>query len=252
MDTTLGQSYVVVGTPGFLGTINATKLTIATTSSVANAGAWTVSGQLKITAPGASVNISGAGNHFGNISLRADSATLVEDGDMNIFSATISGTLNLTTNIFVSENSDLSQTNRIIAQRLETSGAGIAGSITLNYASNRIAQIGDVQAGTGIQILDRYGRIALLDGAVTTTSGDILLAANTNGTRGSFSAGTSASLTPGGGGRWTIYSYYGASTSQGYDLVAQFVPDNEAVVPHPGANPSATGNTLLYNFALQA
>ena len=252
VDTTLGQSYVVVGTPGFLGTINASKLTITTTSSVANAGAWTVSGQLKITAPGASVNISGAGNHFGNISLRADSATLVEDGDMNIFSATISGTLNLTTNIFVSENSDLSQTNRIIAQRLETSGAGIAGSITLNYASNRIAQIGDVQAGTGIQILDRYGRIALLDGAVTTTSGDILLAANTNGTRGSFSAGTSASLTPGGGGRWTIYSYYGASTSQGYDLVAQFVPDNEAVVPHPGANPSATGNTLLYNFALQA
>lgn len=245
-DTTLTQSYIVGGTPGFLGAINASKLTITTTSNVANVGAWTVSGQLKITAPGASVNISGAGNHFGNISLRAASATIVEDGNMNIFSATISGTLNLTTNTFGLENGDLSQTNRIIAQRLETSVTGIAGSITLNYASNRIAQIGDLTAGGDIQLVDRSARFASLDGAITTANGDIQLVANPFGYHGSFSSTTNASLSAGGGGRWTIYSYYGSSIPLNYDLFVQFGPDNIAVVAHPGANPFPTGNSILY------
>ena len=256
-NTIYSQSYTINGVASFLGAINATKLTINTGSNITSSQPWNVSGQAKIGAPGASVIIGGSGNHFGNLSLRAGNATIVEDGNMAIYSAAITGTLNLTTNATLLENGDLTQTSRINALRLETSVTGIAGSITLDHTSNRFTQIGRLTAGTDIELVDRYNGFALLDGAISTTSGDILLVANPLGTKGSFRTVTSnlpptASLSAGGGGRWTIYSYYGSSIPLNYNLFVQFGPDNRAVLAHPGANPFPTGNTVLYILTGQA
>ncbi len=240
-DTTLGQSYVIGGTPSFLGTINTvTKLTINTSSNVANSAAWTVTGQAKIIATGASVTINGSGNHFGNISIRAGSATIVEDGNMSIFSAAITGTLNLTTNTSGMENGDLTQTGRVVASRLETSVVGVAGSITLDMTINRFAQIGTLKAGTSILLLNHYSGFTSLDDAISTTSGDIVLVANQFGGRGSFSATPTASITAGGGGRWTVYSYYGSTAFA-------LGPDNYDFGGYP-SNPFLTGNSLLYTI----
>jgi hypothetical protein len=135
---------------------------------------------------------------------------------------------------------------RVLAAQLQ---GDISGSITLTHLRNDFAQIGDsvvgLHAGSGMEIWSGRPRAAILDGVISTTTGDIVLVANPSGKFGYFTLGANIDLQP--GNRWVIYSYYDKVPSLATDLEAGLGPDAilaGQVHPYGGVLPA--GNVLIY------
>jgi hypothetical protein len=243
VSTTGTQYYFGAGT--FAGAITADKLTINSTGDIVNNGAWEVTGLATLSAKNNDIIVTGLGNHFGQLKLNAENVTIEEEGDMVIQYAKVGGTLEVTTSVFGLEEGDLSQgTSRAIINRLE---ANVAGDLSFTRDDTRIYEIGDITAGGSIEVLIGRARSVLLDGTISG-NGDIVLAANANGSGGSFvTGGSSITIDAGVGNRYAVYSYYAADELEGTDLRVDLVGlvDEEPGVPHPVA-PTSTDNVLLY------
>jgi hypothetical protein len=234
--TTGAQVYFGAGT--FDGIINALKLSVTSTADIVNTGgAWVVTQLASLTAKNADVLITGAGNTFGELTLRGVNATVEEAGNMVLRSTSLTGILNLTTTA-TTEAGDISQgAAKVSAYRLE---ADAAGAINFTRPDTRLTQVGDMDAGADLTLLVRGARYVLLDGVISAL-GDIVLAANPYGKGSSFSTGGN-NITISAGGRWVVYSNYAQYPTDGTDLIAQLSPDfsvageSHPFVATPGLN----------------
>ena len=243
-DVTVQKNLIVQGDGTFNGALTADKLSIRSTGDIDNLGiAWTATTSAILYSLTGDVTATGA-NAFGMLQLTADNATVEESGTMNLGAVRVKSTLDVTT----TGGGDLTQlaTQRVVAGKLE---GDISGSISLGHVRNTFTQIGDdsvgLSAGGPIEIWSAMPKATILEGNITTASGDITLVANPLGHLGYFQLGSSLSLAP--AGRWVIFSNFALVPSMNVDLINDLSPDtviSHQAHPFPGL--PASGNVLVY------
>ena len=243
VNTTLAQSYL--GTSNFIGAITASKLTISTLSGlgITNAAPWNITGLTSLSSKFGDIAITGATNHFGDLILKAPSASLTENGNITLRQAVvIPGTLNL-----VTDAGNITQTTgSAVAHRFTASASG---SITIDHLGTTFDEIGAVTAGGPITMVLGGAKYTKLDGTITAATGDIILA-KAAASHTSFSSSALAHLIA-TTGRWEVYTTFASSLSQGYNLFTQLLPaDTEIGITYPTA-PTSLNNVLLYIHATQ-
>ena len=243
-DVTVQKNLLLAGDGTFSGALSADKLSIRSASDIDNGGvAWTATTSAAFYSLNGSITTTGA-NVFGTLLLTGDDATVEEVGNMSLGAVRLRGTLDVTT----TAGGNLTQlaSQRVVAGVLE---GDIAGSISLAQVRNTFGQIGDatvgLSAGGPIEIWSSMPRATILDGVISTASGDITLVADPLGHLGFFQLGANISLQP--AGRWVVYSNYDEVPSMNIDLVNDLGPDHIFdMTAHPFAGVPATGDTLIY------
>ncbi|WAS05405.1 hypothetical protein LQF76_00505 [Gloeomargaritales cyanobacterium VI4D9] len=113
-----------------LGTSNLTNnLTITTTGDLTQTGAVTVGGTTTINTNGNDVTLNNAGNDFNTLLLTAKNATITDSN------ALVLGTSNLTNNLSITTNGDLTQTGAVTAGGTTTINTN-GNDVTLNNPGN--------------------------------------------------------------------------------------------------------------------
>ena len=234
---TVTNSQVYSGIGQFLGAITTERLTITSTAAITNTQPWLVSGLATLNAGRfADVNVTNipaaTENHFNELIVRGATGSVEAEGDINFRTSRVIG------NFSVNTDGDITQTGGITAG---TFIAATAGSITLVDTRNRIAAFSNVIAGGTLSLVSGYAPTVLLDGMISSGTGNMLLAA----TRGSFIYTSPLTVINAAGGNWTIYTTYLNYPS--YDLEDEFAPDAVEQGAYPIA-PVAGGNVIVYKL----
>ncbi len=234
---TVTNSQVYSGIGQFLGAITTERLTITSTAAITNTQPWLVSGLATLNAGRfADVNVTNipaaTENHFNELIVRGSTASVEAEGDINFRTSRVIG------NFSVNTDGNITQTGGITAGTLI---AATAGSITLADTRNRIDGFSNVTAGGTLSLVSGHAPTVLLDGTISSGTGNMLLAA----TRGSFIYSTLLTAITAAGGNWTMYTTYLNYPS--YDLESQFAPDAVEEGAYPIA-PIAGGNVIVYKL----
>jgi hypothetical protein len=188
------------------------------------------------------IDVTGA-NVFGTLILTGDDTTVEEAGNMTLGRVRVRGALDVTT----TAGGNLTQlvNQRVVAARLQ---GDIDGSITSRISRTTSRRSATRSYGCTRRPAWKSGarvpRAAVLDGVISTTSGDIILVANPAGKFGLLH--DRGEHRPAAGNRWVIYSYYDKVPSLGSDLDAALNPDALLVSTHPYGGVLAAGNVLVY------
>ena len=245
-----------------------TSMTLTTAGAVAQSGAVSTP-SLTLSASGP-VTLSNSVNSIGiaNVTSNGGAITLVDSEALTVAGINAGGA-----SVSLSTTGNLTQTGAL--QDVSTLGVDAGGSVTLTDTSNSVQTLAASTAGTGFQLYNGGGALAV-SGAVATAAGDMTvrtvgnLTLNSGGVltattgniyvstegAGNFindSSAAGAALITGTGDRWLVYSdtpdlVAGAHTVKG-GLTSSFRYYNATYASYGPSSVTQSGNGFIYDYA---
>lgn len=245
-----------------------TSMTLTTAGAVAQSGAISTP-FLTLSASGP-VTLSNSVNSIGtaNVTSNGGAITLADSEALTVAGINAGGA-----SVSLSTTGNLTQTGAL--QDVSTLGVDAGGSVTLTDTSNSLQTLAASTAGTGFQLYNGGGALAV-SGAVTTAAGDMTvrtvgnLTLNSGGVltattgniyvsteeAGNFindSSAAGAALVTGTGDRWLVYSdtpdlVAGAHTVKG-GLTSSFRYYDATYSSYGPSSVTQSGNGFIYDYA---
>ena len=231
--TSLLGPQIYKGDTTFSGALTGKALKVTAGNDITNSAPWIFTNDVTLkTTAGNDINITGASNQFGTLTVVADNATINEADATNIKKAKLNGDLTLTSGGAVTESGSV----RVHGLAIDASG-----SINLGGSGNRLWSLEGITA-VGNILIRSGGHDLVFNAATSTTNGDIVIVADSYGTQNeiiNLFGSTAIAIT--GTGRYVLYSFDESLTNLG-----GLTPDFEDFgYRYPTASPNP-GDSVLY------